>query len=324
MAKSKRKPKPKVKVTGKPPAPSEAIAWVTARERTANEQGLASRDLYASHRDRLTSLISSFAGPEKRLCLLGAGNCNDVDLTLLAEQFAEVQLVDIDERAVRGAIATQPEALRKKLTAQAPLDLSGLFGQLPYLKSLDSSGLAPPSVFAVELLKLVHSSSTELVEKLNGPFDVCVSCCMSTQISWALTELLTKSHPRLETLRLALLMVHLRLLTGLRRRGGVALWVTDVSSTSLYPILEALSVVSPSALLAQLVETGKVYSGGNPKLLERIRATEPTLADTAELEAYEPWLWKTQSRTYLVQAVRFGDRPVPTTITTATASTTAD
>lgn len=312
MVKPKRKPKSKLKPQGKPKlvgAMHDPVGWVSERERTANRNGLDSRELYASHRERLTSLVASFGGPGKRLCLLGAGNCNDVDLELLCEHFAEVHLVDIDDRAVAGAISRQPEPIRGKLFAHAPFDLSGIFPALPALRALDADGLIPPNVFAVELLKLVHASSASLIARLPGPFDVCVSCCISTQLSWALSEMLTREHPRLETLRLSLMMVHLRVLLGLRKaEGGTSLWVSDVSSTSLYPIEDALKVVSPRALLAQLLESGKVYSGGNPKMLESIQATDPSMAQSAPLEEYEPWLWKTKSRTYLVQAIRFSDR----------------
>jgi len=62
--------------------------------------------LYEGHRAHLTDvLLGSARGDGGRLCLLGAGRCNDVDLEKLAATFAEIHLVDIDAKALDAARA---------------------------------------------------------------------------------------------------------------------------------------------------------------------------------------------------------------------------
>src|SRR5947207_3244677 len=51
----------------------------------ANRQARDDWELFATHRARLTAAIAGLAGASDGvLCLLGAGNCNDVDLVALA------------------------------------------------------------------------------------------------------------------------------------------------------------------------------------------------------------------------------------------------
>jgi hypothetical protein len=54
-------------------------------------QGTADNwELFTSHRQQITNLIlSNWEGAGGRLCVLGAGNCNDIDLTALTHRFTE-------------------------------------------------------------------------------------------------------------------------------------------------------------------------------------------------------------------------------------------
>src|SRR5260370_41422910 len=83
--------------------------------------------LYAEHRAPVTAaIVKSAAGEGARLCLLGAGRCNDVDLEQLLLTFAEIHLVDIDKSALAQAVARHDPAVRARLHVHAPVDLSGL------------------------------------------------------------------------------------------------------------------------------------------------------------------------------------------------------
>ena len=70
--------------------------------------------LYAEHRAHLTDvLLGSTVKAGGKLCLLGAGHCNDVDLERLAATFAEIHLVDIDAQgARRGQSPSAPKCAR--------------------------------------------------------------------------------------------------------------------------------------------------------------------------------------------------------------------
>src|SRR5436190_15167601 len=81
------------------------------------------RDLwqrYAGHRQRVTAEL--LALPGDRLCLLGAGNANDLDLEALAARFAEIHLVDLDPGALSRATGRQSPAARARLRSHAPVD----------------------------------------------------------------------------------------------------------------------------------------------------------------------------------------------------------
>src|SRR5580658_1317710 len=69
-------------------------------------------ELYAPHRQRLSEIITEY-GSGARLCILGAGNANDLDLERFVATFAEVHLTDLDSSALTRAFERQsPEAQR--------------------------------------------------------------------------------------------------------------------------------------------------------------------------------------------------------------------
>src|SRR6185369_599397 len=81
-------------------------------------------DLYAEHRARLSALVAAHAPARGgRVCVLGAGNANDLDLELLAARFSEVHLVDVDAHAVGRARARASSTAAARLFAHAPLDV---------------------------------------------------------------------------------------------------------------------------------------------------------------------------------------------------------
>ena len=70
----------------------------------SNRQARAVEERWAPHRERVTELIAAHGGPGASLCLLGPGNLLDVRLDALAAAFAAIDLVDLDEASVRGAL----------------------------------------------------------------------------------------------------------------------------------------------------------------------------------------------------------------------------
>src|SRR5438105_5063893 len=100
--------------------------------------------LYGSHRREIEKLIV----PESRggrLCVLGAGNCNDLDLQWLIDAYREVHLVDLDPAALEGAIRRQkvplvacppvPKTRVDKppvapILLHAPVDLTGVAAEI--------------------------------------------------------------------------------------------------------------------------------------------------------------------------------------------------
>jgi hypothetical protein len=226
-----------------------------------------------------------------RLALLGAGNCNDVDLPRLAETFDEIHLVDLDGPALARAVARQPEPVRPRLHRRV-VDLSGL----PTRRLGRWRRVAPG---AGEIEAAAGAALDTILTKVGGPFDVVASTCVLTQMAFALRESLGERHPALETIRFALMRTHLSTLVGATAPGGVALFATDVVSSSTYPLAQSAPGRTTTDLLRDVVESGAGYFAANPELVAGL------MAEVGTPELVEPWLWTGPlERTYLVYALR--------------------
>src|SRR2546421_10169450 len=113
-----------------PAAAADVSARVVAWQHDANRAHARNWDLYAGHRDRTARLLQAVQrGPG--LCVLGAGNCDDLDLPLLARAFGEVHLVDLDGDALERGCARVTGPARQRLVLHGGVDLSGLLADLP-------------------------------------------------------------------------------------------------------------------------------------------------------------------------------------------------
>ncbi|HEV3191476.1 MAG TPA: hypothetical protein VGY54_13300 [Polyangiaceae bacterium] len=254
--------------------------------------------LYADHRAHFTeALLSSVLRQGGRICLLGAGNCNDVDLERLAATFSEIHLVDIDSAALARAAARQPPSVRALLHRHAPVDLSGLSKRLKKWKA------AAPTLAGVEAS--AASAVRSIVASLSGPFDVVASACVLTQMSFHLRDVLGESHPMLAALRISLVATHLGTLAGLTKVGGVSLLASDLTSSNFYPVGELSPDGDLRDAMNKIVETGRFYHAANPHLIRDVLARYEG-ERVGEPEWLDPWIWTgAHSRTYLVYALRF-------------------
>src|SRR5262245_2519766 len=89
--------------------------WLQRCEVGNNRQTRDCWDAYSSHRAQTTDAVLA-AGRKlpnaatsacRSLCVLGAGNCNDVDLAALCSHFGSVTLVDADRDAVASGVQRQ-------------------------------------------------------------------------------------------------------------------------------------------------------------------------------------------------------------------------
>jgi hypothetical protein len=262
--------------------------------------------LYAHHRARFTDAILSSAerpasGRAGRLCVLGAGRCNDVDLERLGQVFSEIHLVDIDPAALGAAVARQAPGVRERLRPHALVDLSGLSKRLAKWKR------RPPTADQVEAS--AASTLRSLWARLPGPFDVVVSACVLTQMSFAVRDELGDGHPSLELVRFSVLATHVNALVGLTAVGGTILFATDLVSSNLYPVGDLPPSRSLRDVMDEIVASGTAYHSANPHRVREILAEEnlATLVDDPEL--LDPWLWTGRmGRTYFVYALRIRRR----------------
>jgi hypothetical protein len=260
-----------------------------ARAQRAEQRGNRDvRDLwdrYQGHRARVTAEILALAPDGGRLCLLGAGNANDLDLDALAGRFGEIHLVDIDPGALARAINRQTPAVRARLQAHAPVDLSGLYQQLDHAR-------LPPVDTLIE-------AGTTAVRRQLPDADLVVSCCVLSQMAWALEELAGHAPQPISLLQQALLRIHLRTLLA---TAPVALLVADLVSSSAYPPLGDLTPADDlGPLLQKLADERVAYPVCNPDFIRLTLRRDPALAAVAPPRPGPPWLWSgPNGLTYLV------------------------
>jgi hypothetical protein len=251
---------------------------------------------FRGHRQRVTAEILALApgGDDARggrLCLLGAGNANDLDLEALAARFDEVHLVDIDPAALSRTTDRQSPAVRAKLRSHAPVDLSGLYHLLERRTRLASSDA------------MVTAGTAEVTRQLPSELDVVASCCVLSQIAWALEHLASPDGRAVPTLEQALLRIHLRAILRIIRPKGAGLLVSDLTSSLFYPGLNELAPGEDlRALTQRLAAERAAYTVCNPELVRLTIHHDAELAVTCQPPMLgEPWLWTgPKALTYLV------------------------
>lgn len=273
-----------------------------ALHRTWNRETAASGALFAEHRARVTALVleaatSAAGSPPETLALLGAGNCNDVDLPAFAARFREVHLVDLDREAVQRARDRQPQETRARVVLHAPVDLGGGFGRLNRLKKR--------TVGPADLGALPGASTAEALAAVPVRCDLVASTCLLSQIVHTCNRVLGADHPQLEAVACALVVAHVRTLVQLAKPGGTAVLITDSATSATYPLEELWGTRSPQAMLEELEQTDNQLSGTGPIFLRRILRTDPVVAPVVEAVApVEPWLWRLNPElTLLVHAL---------------------
>ncbi len=281
-----------MKAVGLPPA-------LLGYHRDNNRASADCAEPFADHRRRLTELIRS-EGSGESLALLGAGNCNDVDLGMLAGTFRTIDLLDLDLEAVERARARQPAAVAERLRLRAPVDLSGGFDQLP--------GFRGTTLPAERLSNLPIPALERVLAAVPDRFDTVVSCCLLSQLMHS-CYLVCKGHPQLEAIAAALAVAHLRALTDLCRPGGRIIFVTDAVSSETYPLEELWDQQPPAALLAQLEASGNFLSGTAPVMVRRVFAGRQTMLEGPP-RLIEPWLWRLSDQlSFLVYAYVLQRKP---------------
>jgi hypothetical protein len=113
----------------RPGAPDRPWELRTLPATTANSRRNAAarpdrRSLWTSAQDACWELLDPLIAPGAAVGVVGAGNCDDLPLTRIAERAGRVDLLDLDPAACRAAIAHEPRPMRPKLQA-LEVDASG-------------------------------------------------------------------------------------------------------------------------------------------------------------------------------------------------------
>lgn len=264
-----------------------------------NRQSRDAWEIFANHRRHVTQLIvQACPGLDPRLCVLGCGNCNDLDLVRLASVFREIHLVDLDEEAVSSGVARQGAELSTSLHVHAGVDVTQA---LTYLDSATS--LAPPGSDRLEAWFAALAQLPAL--SLDGPFAVVASCCLLSQLVDSVTQSLGAKHPRLLEGILTVRHQHLRLLLELTRPGGISLLITDFVSSLTTPELAGLDDEAIAHLAPRWIRDHNYFTGLNPlAVYQQFKQLPVAVSQVAELTLCKPWRWDLGPRAYAVTAIR--------------------
>jgi hypothetical protein len=275
------------------------------RQARFNHESRDQWDGFARHRREVSALLGAGKpGGSTRLCVLGAGNCNDLDLGALVAAHREVHLVDLDAGALERGAGRQGLADSAGLHRHGGLDVTGMLDAI--------AGWSPLAPIADrDLAALVEWPSRRVGLALPGPFDLVASTCLLSQVVGNASHSLGEAHPRFADAVRAIRLGHLRLLAHLASPGGRIVLVTDVVSSDREPALASVPEGSLAGLLTRLTRRGGLIHGVNPAELLSVFRSDPVLATrVVSLAATPPWLWKLHDRLYLVLAItiRVGPR----------------
>lgn len=231
-------------------------------------------DFFRGHRDRVMDLLSAESRRQGKVAILGAGNCNDLDLRQLASECGEIHLFDLDREAMEQALRRQAVPEGSNIHLRDDLDLSGLGDPAP--ANVDASA---------------------------KDFDLVVSACVVSQ----LLETVSRLHPpgsRRDQTMLRVRDAHVRLLTGLIAPGGTGIVVTDMAKAVAHP---GAADPNGAASSREPELMARYFLGLDPKGLENALRAVPHKAESVRgVTQVEPWTWQLDAvRRYLVHAVRF-------------------
>lgn len=253
----------------------------------------------APHRARVMQLLAEARGSTgTSLCLLGAGNANDVELAKLSRQFEHIALVDLDEEALANSIASATIENSCKIERHASIDLTGILSEL---EAWRVSG--PPShEMLVTTIQLAKSTPAPDV----GSFDVVASTCVLTQLIDSVCMGLPAKHPQFLELLLAVRNRHLEVIVELLNPGGAGVLISDFVSTQTAPELANWDESEFAQNAIQLVGKGNFFTGANPfSIRDFYRASTKSAPTPRDVHVIPPWLWDIGAKQFAVSAVTF-------------------
>lgn len=270
--------------------------------RTQIERNQESRnkwDLYQSHREKVTALlISKSKSKDDRLCILGAGNCNDLNLNILTKHFREIHLVDIDEQAVYDGILRQELRNTDNIYVHGSIDLTR---SLPYLSELKQN----KKYTEMEVKDFIQKTILPLNLDINEPFGVVASVCTLTQLISTVIDALGDNHTYLSDFILKIRNHHLNQLINLLEPEGWGFLITDIVSSDSFAKMSTISEENFSGVIDQLISNQNFFHGVNPYRLNSVLSSNLFVSKTQILH---PWRWNFGERIYAVCALEIQKR----------------
>ncbi|MCH7990460.1 MAG: hypothetical protein IID46_15070 [Planctomycetes bacterium] len=269
----------------------------------------ASRDNWSfssSHRQRVMELLKTDCPREtQRLCVLGAGNCNDLDLSKLVESFCEVHLVDLDGDALQAALERQGMAGHSSIVTHGGIDLTGVCDDLAQY-----SPHHPPS--EIDLRRIIAAADSFRLPDEIGRFETVISTCLLSQLHNAVVRSVGKSHLHFLDMLKAVRHGHLRLLTDLTLPGGRGVLVSDFTSSETVSDLPIVPEAELCEFLVKTLNSGNFFHGLNPVVLASLFKQDSIIAPrVTNVELSKPWRWNFGCRVYAVVSIGFRRQSEP-------------
>jgi hypothetical protein len=225
------------------------------------------------------------------LTVVGAGNCNDVELPRLVQDFGSVALVDVDGEAVRLAVEREGVTGHPGLSTHQ-LDVTGVTEVVDEFVRDGGRG----DVGAV----LRHLAAAASPASALPQSHVVLAAGLFSQVLAPLARSIARADDPAVAVLLALRLRLARVLLEMSSPGGQLLVVADMvsSATAGTPPAE------PSELgtyVRHLVRNGNFFTGCNPYALQ-LTLRE---AGATDVRMTEPWIWHTApEHWYLVHGLR--------------------
>lgn len=253
----------------------------------------------ANHRGEVTRRLVSLAAPQKRVCILGAGNCNDLDLAALAGAYREIHLVDIDGEALHRGMRRQSPPSPARIFLHGGIELTGI-GDALAARS-DAGDWHPPA--ADDPLATADEPGNF---GLSGPFEVVASVGVLSQLIDGVNSTVPEQVPWRWPLLFAVRTGHLRLCARLAAPGGHGFLATDFVSSVTCPGLADTPESELPALVEQLAAQRNFFHGLNPVLLPSLFASDVVLRElTLGAQPNSYWLWHQRARCFAVLGLTF-------------------
>lgn len=244
--------------------------------------------------------MDELSGASGALCVLGAGNCADIDLEYLGKRFREIHLVDLDDAALERARERQHAALQERIVLHGGRDLSGI------LQHLDDWSERFPG--DAELQQTSLQAAHALLQGLGRSFDVTLSTCVLSQLVLPFQETWVMNEEEWDKLSACTTAVHLATLFGATRPGGAGFMAFDVVSSDHLPGLldyRERPAEELQAFVERQVASGEVSLTPAPRDLLGLLTSSGLGAALSSARITLPWLWDIKSAQQLVYGLGF-------------------
>jgi hypothetical protein len=275
------------------------LDFINEEQIRRNQDSRAGWELYTEHRQTVTFLLTQNLPTQMgRLCLLGAGNCNDVDLKQLRSFFSEIHLVDLDVEALQVGCQAQGMDEDTGIVYHGGIDVTGI---LPLIDGWRPDKPTPENLVTTALQV---AARTNLFGLPAGTFDVVASTGLLTQLIDQLSLTLGTQHPRFVNLMTQVRMQHLLLMLELLKPKGISWLFTEIVSSLTCPELLTVAPADLMPLVTSCINQTNFFTGCNPAVINQLYQRDPVLkASVQNVFVSRPWLWKYIHRLYAVCAV---------------------